>query len=74
MPTITPDLCLALWNRALDSEIGLAIETDDKRGLINLMYKVRQDAKNPELEKLIMVMPGKYENEIWLAKKAVELN
>lgn len=73
---MTPDIAKALWYRALENEIGIAIEImpEDRKRITVVLYTARQDAKDPELEKLIMVNPSKYPNDIWLVRKAVELD
>lgn len=70
MPLTSMDL-LSLWYRALQAEIGIGIRTDDRRYLQSELYKARAASGDPELEKLVMMMPNN--NEVWLCKRAVEL-
>lgn len=75
---MTPEIALALWRRALTEEFGLAIpllnpSTAMLRKAQKIMYDARKQAKDPELERLMLVLPngGK---EFWLVKKEVELD
>lgn len=72
---LTPDIALALWRRALESEIGVAIQiTPETKTLIrDFLYKVKADSHQLALDAVIMVMPGPHPEEIWLCRKAVEL-
>jgi DNA-binding phage protein len=60
-------LC-ALWQAAVDSEVGIGIQTDDRGLLRQHLYRARSLADNPAFEQITMVLPEK-ENEIWLVKK-----
>lgn len=65
---------LAAWDRALSEEIGIRIrppEGTDKRQFVNGLYKARQDAKNPDHEKLMLFQPNN--GEVWIVKKATEV-
>lgn len=60
-----------LWYQALEEEIGVAIQVDDKPRLLNELYDVRKALGDPELEKIILCNPKG--DEIFMVKKAVEL-
>lgn len=72
---ITEDIAIALWHRAKASEIGIAITVNQEAKIIisNFLYAARAKTKDLSLHEVIMLMPGPYPNEIWLARKAVEL-
>lgn len=76
MPRATPSFLLTLWTSALEFEIGIAVPINrkDLDKLRPMMYQVRKAAKNPELEKLMLCMPPKGIDEIWIVKKSVELD
>jgi hypothetical protein len=57
-----------LWQAAVDAEVGVAIQTDDRGLLRQHLYRARSIADNPEFEQITMVLPEK-EDEIWLVKK-----
>jgi hypothetical protein len=57
-----------LWQTALDAEVGICIETDDRGLLRQHLYRARALADNPKFENITMILPEK-ENEIWLVKK-----
>lgn len=63
---------LRLWYQALECEIGLAIPVDDVRWWARNMHRVRQEARDPELDRLILVSPPQIE-ELWLCKKQTNL-
>jgi hypothetical protein len=73
-----PATLLPLWHRALASEIGIAIRTNDRRWLQTALYEARSRANDPQLEKIMLVMPGKDlegnpSQEVMMLKKQVEL-
>ena len=57
-----------LWQAALDSEIGICIETDDRGLLRQHLYRARALSNNPKFEDVSMILPEK-EDEIWLVRK-----
>jgi DNA-binding phage protein len=61
-------MLLELWLAALRAEVGIAIPTDNRALLRQHLYKARAEAKNPELEQIVMIMPEQ-EDEIWLVHK-----
>ena len=70
---------LPLWTRALDPnvEIGIAFRITGVRreSFRDTLYKARTAANDPALETLIMFLPAApYADEIWICKKAVELD
>lgn len=71
MPRLTSALVLPLWYRALETEIGIGIRTDDRRALQTALYRARDEHNDPDLQRLIMFMPNN--DEVWLCKKEVEL-
>jgi hypothetical protein len=58
----------ALWQAALDAEIGIGIVTDDRGLLRQHLYRARALANNPKFEDISMILPEK-EDEIWLVRK-----
>ena len=72
---LTEPLALALWQRALGSEIGIAITvTPETKTIIrDFLYEAKRNSHQLALDAVIMVLPGPHPEEIWLAKKAVEL-
>lgn len=68
----TPSVYIPLFERVLESEIGVAIETDNPKALRDELYKARDIAARPEFEEVIMFLPqGK--NEVFMCRKSVEL-
>jgi hypothetical protein len=61
-------MLLDLWIAALKEEVGIAITTDNRGLMRQHLYKARADARNPELEAIVMLLPEN-ENEIWLVHK-----
>jgi hypothetical protein len=73
----SPLTWLPLWERALDVEIGIAFTIGGvkREQFRNILYEARKQAKDPRLDALIMFLPaGGHEHEIWICKKAVELD
>ncbi len=72
---LTQTLAIELWSRALESEIGIRIPLTemDKRQATNILYRGRQEAKNPALDMVKLVTPGPHPNEIWLVREMVVL-
>ena len=61
-------MLLDLWNRALKSEVGISIQTDNRTLLRQHLYRARADSGDPKLDDLVMIMPEQ-EDEIWLVHK-----
>lgn len=53
MPIPYPTL-LALWQRALEAEIGLVVETDNQRSLLNELYEARKVSGDERLAGMSM--------------------
>lgn len=73
MTKLTPPTGLALWERALASEFGIALKTNNKRTLSNALYTIRAEAKRPDLADLVITLPKRPEDEIWICHKEVKL-
>lgn len=72
----SPLTWLPLWERALECEIGIAFKISgvDREYFRATLYECRKQAADPRLDSLIMFAPaGDHMDEIWLCKKAVEL-
>ena len=68
------DILLAIWLRAVEAEIGIGVTvtSGERRWFVNNLYRVRQEAENPELDNIILFQPPK-EDEIFLCKKQTNL-
>ena len=66
----------ALWNRALEAEIGTAIEIveADRKKITNLLYATKSALRDPRYDAITVINPTRDPSEIWLVKKAVELD
>lgn len=73
MPQATLPIIQALWTRALEAEFGIAVETEDKPLILNLLYEQRKRMLNPALADLVIIKPGRYPKELWIVKKSVEM-
>lgn len=76
MPRPSAHSWVALWERALDEEIGIAFSVSgvERTYFRNMLYEARKAAKDPRLDALIMFLPaGEHSHEIFICKKAVEL-
>ena len=71
MTKVTDEAGLALWQRALTSEIGLAIKTENRRSFQNAMYEIRKG--HEEYQSLVIVLPGGKDDEVWICHKEVKL-
>ena len=68
---------LPLWERVFDEEIGIAFTVTGipRENFRNRLYEARKLAADPRLDELIMFLPAApCDHEIWLCKKAVELD
>jgi hypothetical protein len=65
---------LPLWLTALDEEIGLLVRTkaEDHDRLVTTLYEARQQAGDPELDRLMLIQPAR--GTIYLAHKSTELD
>ena len=70
------DMARAMWERALGEEIGLAIQINepDRTRIKDLLYKVKTEQRDPRYEAITVIQPKRDPPEIWLVKKAVELD
>lgn len=71
---ISDDVLLAMWQRALEVEIGIAftVTEGERRWFVNNLYRVRQETGDPRLEDIMLFQPPK-EDEIFLCKKQTNL-
>jgi hypothetical protein len=70
------DMAVALWERALEAEIGTAIEIlePERRKITNLLYATKVTMRDPRYDAITIINPVRDKPEIWLVKKAVELD
>lgn len=61
-------MLLDLWLKALNSKVGISIQTDNRSLLRQHLYRARAEAKDPKLDFIVMLLPAK-EDEIWLVRK-----
>jgi hypothetical protein len=59
---------LELWKQALEETTGICIITDNRKLLQQHLYRARVEAKDPELEQLVIILPED-ESELWLVHK-----
>ena len=57
-----------LWQAAVDQEYGIAIPTHNRALLRQHLYRARAEAKLPEFEDIVMLLPED-ETELWLVHK-----
>jgi hypothetical protein len=74
MPRLARSTWLPLFHRALDEEIGIAFTVSGctREYFRKELYEARDDAKDPQLQELIIFLPNN--GEIWICKKSVEMN
>jgi len=75
MPSGDDQTYIALWYRALRQELGTAITVrpEDKRVIVNRLYEARKLAADPELDALMVILPGGLD-EIWIHQRLVALD
>ena len=67
---------MPLFDRALEQEIGLAFAVTgmSRDAYKNMLYEVRSRSGDPRLQELMIFAPAApYDNELWIAKREVEL-
>lgn len=72
----SPHAWVALWERALAEEIGIAFTVSGvtREYFRNMLYEARKASGDPRLDSLITFTPNApCDGEIWICKKAVEL-
>lgn len=69
---ISDEIAAEILNRALEEEIGVAIEVTEQRLFANQLYRVRDAIADPKHQALIIFQPAN--GEVWLVKKATELD
>lgn len=70
MPT-SPLILQALYDRALEEEIGIAFRVENRRLFINKLYAFRKESREPQYDNIIIYSPNT--GEIFMVKKTVEL-
>lgn len=63
---------LHYWYDALNEEIGIRLDTDQRLDLLNILYAARQNAADPKLEALMIFQP--LPETLFICKKSVELD
>lgn len=71
MPRNT-NIFIPLWERALETEIGISISTNQPQLLRQELYRAREAANRPEFQDVIMFLPVD-KDEVFLCRKSVEL-
>jgi hypothetical protein len=72
----SPLTWLPLWERALEVEIGIGfvVEGVERDYFRNTLYEARKQSGDPRLSELVMFLPAApLDNQIWICKKAVEM-
>lgn len=73
MPTkLSPTILLAVWDRAKEAEIGIAVETNLPKELRYDLLAARREAKREDLADLMTFIP-EGRSEVFIAHKSVEL-
>ena len=75
MPRSYADQYTPLLEAAMEEEIGIYLETDNKNGLLNTLYEARTKSGNPVFDDLVILQPliEGHPNVLFLAKKTTEL-
>lgn len=60
---------LDLWYAAAASHSGIAILTDNRDALRQKLYAARAATKDPDLDKLSLVLSPTDETHLWIVKK-----
>lgn len=68
-----PSIYIPLWERALESEIGIAVVCNKPQLLKVELYRARELAQRPEFDDIIMFLPASGE-EVFLCRKTVEID
>lgn len=71
MPSLTDEIGIALWRRASQAEIGIAIATKDKPLLRSELYRIRKELANGQFDDIVIFNPKG--PELFLCRKTVEL-
>jgi len=58
-----------LWFQALASDFGIVVETNDRNGLRQALYRARVETKNPALDNLSLILSPTDEAQVWIMKK-----
>ena len=64
---IDPSALHALWQKALESPVGISITTDDRKLLQRLLYKYRQGYEGNDFDLLAIAFPTD-ESELFIRK------
>lgn len=72
MTNPSPDIYLALWDRAAEVEIGIAIKTNEPTKFRNKLLTVAAEAKHPARETIITLIP-EGNDEVFMCRRTAEL-
>lgn len=67
-----PNIYIPLWERAFESEVGIAIETNDPKLLSSELYKAREVANNPNFAEVMIFLPN-IPDTLFMCRKTAEL-
>jgi hypothetical protein len=70
VPKFNPDILLALWERAAEEEMGIAIETSDPVRLRHQIWEAKPDG---EAYEDLMTFCPEGRKEVFIIRKSVEL-
>lgn len=66
---------LEYWFTALNSSVGIVVNSSDRHTLMNKLYEARRTYSNPaELEGLSITMSPTNDQELWIVHKKVKVN
>lgn len=72
---IPKDALNNLWNEALNHEFGISIKVEGDREVArNMLYAERRVRANPKHAELIVFAPTEPADEIFIARKEVEID
>lgn len=69
---ITPDDAIAIFERALEAEIGIAIQTPDPKTYRQELLLARRKLKDPRYDILVTALPAG-NKEVFVCKKNADL-
>ena len=61
-------MLIDLWQAAFDDEVGIAVPTDNRNLLRQQLYRARAEARNPDFDDIVILLPEN-ETELWLVHK-----
>lgn len=65
--SVSDDRCLEFFYRAVHTDLGYAVQTNNPRSFVQELHRARKRLKNPVFDSLCFVIKG---DQVWILKES----